>query len=70
MPNRQTSEELDELRDNITAKLGELHRRATHARLALSPSSYWRQPWFRLGLGVVIGFAIGALTARTAVHSE
>jgi hypothetical protein len=65
MPNPETTHELDELRDNVTAKLGELHRRATHARLALSPSSYWRQPWLRLGLGVALGYAIGRRATTT-----
>jgi hypothetical protein len=51
--------EIEELRDNVTAKLAELHRRATRARLALSPSSYWQRPWIRFALGVAVGFALG-----------
>ena len=51
--------ELEELRDNVTAKLAELHRRATRARLALTPSTYWQNPWIRLALGVAVGLALG-----------
>jgi hypothetical protein len=66
MPTPETTHELDELRDNVTAKLGELHRRATQVRVALSPSSYWRQPWLRLGLGIAIGYAIGRRASATS----
>ena len=50
---------IDTLRSNLTEKLGELHRRATRTRVLLSPSTYWHNPWVRLGIGATIGFAIG-----------
>ena len=50
--------EIDELRGNLTEKLGELHRRATRARVVLSPSTYWDNLWVRVGIGVAIGYAM------------
>lgn len=48
--------DLDELRDNVTAKLAELHRRATRAGRALSS---WQRPWIRLALAAALGLALG-----------
>jgi ElaB/YqjD/DUF883 family membrane-anchored ribosome-binding protein len=66
----ETKPELAELRDSVTAKLGELHRRATQARIALSPSNYLRQPWLRIGLGVAIGYAIGRRAFPTSAGAH
>jgi hypothetical protein len=55
---------LDELHRDLTEKLGELHRRATHARVVLSPSTYWRSPALRVGLGVVAGLVVGSRLPR------
>jgi hypothetical protein len=66
MPDTDTSGKLEDLRNNITDKLGELHRRATHAKLVLSPSSYWKNPWVRLGIGAAVGLVLGQRsTGRT-----
>src|SRR3954471_14961141 len=58
MSDAETNRHIDELRGNLTEKLGELHRRATHVKLALSPSTYWNNPWIRIGIGAAIGFAL------------
>jgi hypothetical protein len=66
MPDSETTKKLDDLRTNLTDKLGELHRRATHAKLVLSPWSYWKNPWVRLGIGAAVGFVLGQRsTGRT-----
>ena len=71
----ETNRNIEELRSSLTEKLGELHRRATHAKLVLSPSTYWKNPWIRLGIGAAIGFAIvdrrpaGARTHEPLVHA-
>ena len=54
----QSTRKIEDLRTDLTDKLGELHRRARHARAVLSPSTYWKNPWIRLGIGVAIGFAL------------
>jgi hypothetical protein len=59
MPPEAQPRSLDDLRRDLTDKLGELHRRATHAKHALSPSTYWQSPWLRVGLGLVGGLVIG-----------
>jgi hypothetical protein len=51
---------LEDLRKDLTDKLGELHRRATHAKHALTPSTYWQNPWLRVGLGLVGGLVVGS----------
>jgi hypothetical protein len=58
MSDAETNHHIDELHNNLTEKLGELHRRAAHAKRVLSPSTYWNNPWIRLGIGAAIGFAI------------
>ena len=68
-PDRTHDRTIDELRISLADKLGELHRRASHAKLALSPATYWHNPWVRLGIGVAIGFAVGhRRRASTRTH--
>jgi hypothetical protein len=54
-----TQHQLENLRSNLTAKLGELHRRAVHAKRTLSPATYLDQPWVRYGVAAAIGLAAG-----------
>ncbi|MDB4963554.1 MAG: hypothetical protein JWP01_3553 [Myxococcales bacterium] len=51
---------IEELRSRIGDKLAEIQRRAAHAKELVTPSTYWNNPWVRLGLGVVIGYAFGS----------
>lgn len=50
---------VDELRDSLTEKLGELHRRAVHAKQAVTPATYLENPWTKLGLALVAGVVVG-----------
>jgi hypothetical protein len=75
MSDAETSHNIEELRGGLTEKLGELHRRATHAKLVLSPGTYWKNPWIRLGIGAAIGFVMidrrpaAARTHEPLVHA-
>ena len=75
MSNIETNRKIEELRTSLTEKLGELHRRATSAKETLSPWHHWKNPWVRIGIGAVIGFAVGrrrpaeARTHESLVHS-
>jgi hypothetical protein len=60
MADLETTQRIEELRTNLSEKLGELHRRAKHTKEILSPSTYWQNPWVRVG----IGFALGWFVAR------
>lgn len=57
---------LEELRSGLNDKLGELHRRANHAKDAFSPSTYLANPWVRLGLAFGAGFLVGSRLRGTA----
>ena len=59
MSDEKTAEAIDQLRESLATKLGELHRRATHAKQLLTPDTYWKNPWLRFGLGAAVGLAIG-----------
>ncbi|MEO8554994.1 MAG: hypothetical protein ABI678_33675 [Kofleriaceae bacterium] len=50
---------LDKLRDSLTEKLGELHRRAVHAKQVVTPATYFENPWTQLGLALVAGIVVG-----------
>lgn len=60
--------DVEELRGSLTEKLGELHRRATHAKVVFSPSTYWKSPWIRLGVGAAIGYAITRRNNANRTH--
>ncbi|HEX4423747.1 MAG TPA: hypothetical protein VH165_37810 [Kofleriaceae bacterium] len=60
MATLDTIHKIDELRGSLADKLGELHRRATYAKRLLTPATYWRNPWARLGLGAAIGFLVAS----------
>jgi hypothetical protein len=60
MSDPEMDRKIEQLRRDLTEKLGELRRRAADAKLVLSPSTYWRSPQIRIAIGFAIGFAIGA----------
>jgi hypothetical protein len=51
---------IEQLRSSLGDKIAEIQRRASHAKEMLTPAHYWRNPWVRLGLGVIIGYAFGS----------
>lgn len=55
---------VDELRDALTEKLGELHRRAVHAKEVVTPATYVANPWMRIGVGLVAGAVVGDQVKR------
>jgi hypothetical protein len=55
-----TTPQIEELRASLGDKLAEIQRRAVHAKHLLTPSTYWSNPWVRLGIGVAIGYAFGS----------
>jgi hypothetical protein len=63
-------DKIADVRRDLTEKLEELQRRGTRARAALSPSTYLRNPWLRIGLGFVVGYAIGHRTSSEGAGSE
>ena len=66
MSDLATNRQIDDLRSNLTDKLEELHRRAKVAREMLTPSSYWKSPWLKVGVGVGAAALVGAaLAGRT-----
>ena len=64
-----THAELDALRANLDEKLAELKRRATHAKVVLTPATYLDDPWVRCGIAAVLGFAIGSGSQRTLLRA-
>ena len=58
---------VDELRDALTEKLGELHRRAVHAKHVVTPATYFANPWTKLGLALVAGVVVGDQLKRGGV---
>ena len=58
MPDPTVHHDLDVLRASLSEKVGELHRRVTHAKQVLSPSTWWHNPWVRIGIGVAVGLAL------------
>ncbi|MBA3540479.1 MAG: hypothetical protein H0T79_12790 [Deltaproteobacteria bacterium] len=64
MANTETALKIDELRQNLNEKLGELHRRANHTKDVLTPSTYWKNPWVRVGIAAALGFVVGDLRRR------
>jgi hypothetical protein len=58
MADSHTNRTIEDLRTHLSEKLEELHRRASTASQALAPATYWRDPWVRFGLGVVLGLAL------------
>jgi hypothetical protein len=50
---------LDALRARLAVNLGELQRRATHARELISPRTYLENRWVQLGLGLAAGYMLG-----------
>lgn len=58
---------VDELRDSLTEKLGELHRRAVHAKQVVTPATYLDNPWTKVGLALVTGFVVGDQLKRGGV---
>ena len=60
MSDTTSNARIEELRSSIGDKLAEIQRRAAHAKDLLTPSTYWNNPWVRLGIGVVIGYAFGS----------
>ena len=55
---------VDELRDSLTEKLGELHRRAVHAKEVVTPATYVANPWVRIGVGLFAGALVGDQVKR------
>lgn len=55
---------VDELREALNAKLGELHRRAVHVKEVVTPATYVANPWLRIGLGLVAGAVVGDQARR------
>jgi hypothetical protein len=55
---------IDDLREDLTAKLGELHRRAVHAKAVVTPGTYLANPWLRLGAGLVAGAIVAQQVRR------
>jgi len=66
MPSPQTRRDLDDLRNGLTDKLEELHRRAKVAREMVTPSTYLRSPWFKLGAIALVGAGLYASRRTTA----
>lgn len=58
---------VDELRDSLNEKLGELHRRAVHAKQVVTPATYFDNPWTKLGLALVAGVIVGDQMKRGGV---
>jgi hypothetical protein len=74
MTDPETLLRVEQLRGSLGDKLGELHRRASELKRALTPSSYWRNPWVRFAVGATIGFALsggrrGPRTHESLVHA-
>ena len=61
--------ELDALRANLDEKLAELKRRATHAKVVLTPATYLDDPWVRCGIAALLGFAIGSGSQRALLRT-
>ena len=59
-----TQADVDLLRAHLDEKLAELKRRAVHAKQVLTPATYFRSPWLRVGIAAAVGFAIGAGARR------
>ena len=55
---------VDEVRDALNEKLGELHRRAVHAKQVVTPATYVANPWLRIGVGLVAGAVVGDQVRR------
>lgn len=66
MPDQETQRDLGELRDSLSDKLEELHRRAKVARDAVTPSTYLKSPWFKVGAIALVGAGIYASRRTTA----
>lgn len=64
-----TQGELDALRANLDEKLAELKRRATHAKVVLTPATYLDDPWVRCGIAALLGFAIGSGSRRALLRT-
>ena len=62
--NAPQTRSVDELRDALTDKLGELHRRAVHAKDVVTPATYLANPWLRIGIGLVAGAVVGDQVKR------
>lgn len=58
------AQQIEGLRNSLGDKLGEIKRRAASAKRALTPSTYYRNPWFTVGLGVALG--VVAATVRSS----
>ena len=58
-PAHERERSVDELRDSLNEKLGELHRRAVHAKQVVTPATYFDNPWTTLGLALVAGVVVG-----------
>jgi hypothetical protein len=50
---------IEEARARLATHLGELQDRVTRAREMISPGTYLRSPWLKLGIGVALGYAVG-----------
>ena len=46
-------------RDGLTAKLGELRRRESQVRTALSPIRHLTNPWLHVAIAAVVGYRLG-----------
>jgi len=69
MTHHQELARIDELRTNLSDKLAELHRRAVRAKQLVTPSTYWKSPWVKAGIGVAIGYAL-LTRRRDATHES
>jgi hypothetical protein len=54
-----TTSRIEQARDRLTAKLGELRRREESVRTVLSPIRHLANPWLRIGVAAFIGYRLG-----------
>ncbi|MEO8706741.1 MAG: hypothetical protein ABI867_42335 [Kofleriaceae bacterium] len=64
MADLQSTQRIEELRTSLGEKLEELHRRAKHTKAILSPSTYWQNPWVRVGIGFALGWFVARMLTR------
>ena len=69
MANQPNEDRISRARARLAANLGELQQRVTRARKLVSPQTYLASPWFRVGLGVAVGYLVGRRRPRRLLAS-